>query len=175
MVAGKERKDQASPQFTEVAGNIVAELTDAVCQHGVSALITLGQSQQCRRRNERDAIAAHPIKPGDDRDTESADRHEPMVCDLDARLRRQRQREDFTGSDGADVIRLWKFRDGESSIGKTDRRFGARTAVNSRNLRRNNLAAYRLTIISLSCLVAIPMGRSSGMPAHATSVVSRSP
>ena len=30
-------------------------------------------------------------------------------------------------------------------------------------------------VISFSCLVAMPMGRSSGMPAHARSVVRRSP
>ena len=34
---------------------------------------------------------------------------------------------------------------------------------------------YRLAIISLICLVAMPMGRSSGMPAQARIVVSRSP
>ena len=35
--------------------------------------------------------------------------------------------------------------------------------------------AYRLAIISVSCFVAIPIGRSSGMPAQVSRVVSRSP
>jgi hypothetical protein len=46
IVAGKERKDKATPQFAEVTRDIIAKLADAVGQQGVSARIVLRQAQQ---------------------------------------------------------------------------------------------------------------------------------
>src|SRR6478672_3167874 len=91
VVAGKERKDEPSPQFAEITGDIVAELTDTIGQQRVSARIALGQPQQGRSGNERNAAFACAIKSGNDRDTVSADRHELMFRNLNARVRRKRQ------------------------------------------------------------------------------------
>src|SRR6185503_11229541 len=116
VVAGKERKDEASPQFAEVAGDIVAELPDAVSQQGVSSRIALRQSQQCHGGNERDAILSGAIKSSNHRDAVSTDRYETMFRHLNARLRRERQRENFTRRNIPRVIGLGKFRHCESFI-----------------------------------------------------------
>jgi hypothetical protein len=68
VVAGEQREDEATPQFTEVAGNIVPELTDAIRQHGVGTGLALGQTQQAGRRDVRDADFSCAIKSGDDGD-----------------------------------------------------------------------------------------------------------
>lgn len=106
----------------------MAELPDAVGQHGVCARIAWGQSQQGRRGNERNPIFARAVKPGDDRDALSADCHEPMLRDLNARLCRKCQRKDFTRGNVPRIIRLGKLCDGELFIRQADRRLGARTA-----------------------------------------------
>src|SRR5437016_2118159 len=116
VVAGKQRKDQASPQFAEIAWNIVAELTDAVGQQGVSSRIALRQSQQCHCGNERNAVLAGAIKSSNHRDAVSNDRYEPMFRRLNARLRRERQRENFTRRDVPRVIGFGKLRHCESFI-----------------------------------------------------------
>ena len=51
-----------------------------------------------------------------------------MFRNLNARLCRKRQRENFTHPNVSRIIRLGKFRDGELFVSQTDRRFGARTA-----------------------------------------------
>src|SRR6185503_20050657 len=78
-------------------------------------------------RNERNTVFAHAIKSGDDRDTMSANRHEPMFRDLNARLRLKRKCENFTCRNVPRIIGLGKFCDGESFIRQADRRFGTRT------------------------------------------------
>src|SRR6266568_2762657 len=114
VVAGQQRKDQASPQFAEIDWNIVAELTDAVRQQGVGAWIASRQSQQCHRGNERNAILPRAIKSSNYRDAVSTDRYEPMFRHLNAPLRRERHREDFTPCNVPRVIGLGKLRHCES-------------------------------------------------------------
>src|SRR5438105_14601734 len=116
IVAGKQRKDEASPQFAEVAGDIVPELPDAVGEQRVSARIALRQAEQGHGGNEGNAILADAIKSGDDRDAVSNDRYEPMFRRLNARLRRERQRENFTRRNVPRVIGFGKLRHCESFI-----------------------------------------------------------
>ena len=86
VVAGKEGKNEATPQFAEVASDIVAKLPDAIGQQRVSTWICLGETQQSRSRNKRNTIPANAIKPGDDRDAVSLNRNEPVFRNLNARL-----------------------------------------------------------------------------------------
>ena len=109
VVAGKEREDETTPQFPEVTWDIVAELPDAVREQRVCGLIALGQCQQSRCGNERNTVSAHAIKSGDDRDTMSANRHEPMFRDLNSRLCRKGKRENFTCGNVSRIIRLGKL------------------------------------------------------------------
>ena len=128
VVAGEERKHQASPQFTEIARNIAAELADAIGQQRVGARIALRKSQQGRRGNKRNAVLARAIESGNDRDTMPIDRHEPMLRNLNARAGRKRQRENFARRNVPRIIRLGKLREGEPFIRQRDRRLGPRPA-----------------------------------------------
>ena len=97
VVADEQREDEATPQFAEVAGDIVAKLANAVGQETAGADITLVQPQKgCR--DERDALFSSAIKAGDDGNALPTHWHEPMFRNLDACLCGKRKRENFTRS-----------------------------------------------------------------------------
>ena len=45
VVASQKREDQATPQFAEIPGNVIAELADAVSQLRVGTRVTLRKAQ----------------------------------------------------------------------------------------------------------------------------------
>ena len=120
VVAGEQRENEATPQFAKVAGNIIAELTDAIRQHGVSTKVALGQSQQAGRGDEWDADFSRTIKAGDDGDALAAHWHEPMFRDLDAGLLRQREGKNFARRDVPGIVGLGKLRNGEPVVCQAD-------------------------------------------------------
>jgi hypothetical protein len=95
-------------------------LTDAVRQHGVGTKLALGQSQQAGRRDKGDADFSRTIKPGDDGDALTPNRHQPVFRDLDASLLCQCEGKDFARRDVASVIGLGKFRHSEPVIGQSN-------------------------------------------------------
>src|SRR6185437_1347382 len=112
-----------SPQFAEVASDIVTKLTDAISHERVRTQITWSQAQQTRCRDKRNSVFSHAIKAGDDSDTLPAHRHELMFRDLDARLFGEGERKNFARSNVPSVVGLGKFRDGQSVVSKADRCF----------------------------------------------------
>ena len=72
----------------------------------VSARFPWRQSQQGRGEDERDAVVARAVKPGDDRDTVFPHRHELMFRNLNARLHSEGQRQNLTGGYVPRVVRL---------------------------------------------------------------------
>src|SRR5277367_1927778 len=93
VVAGKQRENEATPQFAEVVGDIVAKLADAVSKHGVGTRIAVVQPQQAGCGDEGYAICSSAIKAGDDSDALIAHGHKPVFRDLNASLCRKRKRE----------------------------------------------------------------------------------
>jgi hypothetical protein len=82
VIAGEQREDEATPQFAEVARDIVAELPDVISQHRRHQG-ALGYTQQTGRRDEWDADFSRSVKTGNDGDTLTAHRHQPVFRDLD--------------------------------------------------------------------------------------------
>ncbi|HEY5041950.1 MAG TPA: hypothetical protein VIK53_08100 [Verrucomicrobiae bacterium] len=98
----------------------MAELADAIRQHGVGTKVASGQTQQTGRRDERDADFSRAIKADNDGDALTTNRHEPMFGDLNPGLASQRQGKDFARRDVAGVIGLGKLRDCKPVIGQRD-------------------------------------------------------
>jgi len=116
IAAGKQRKNEASPQFAEVAWDIVAELPNSIGEQCVSAWIALRQSKQGHGGNEGNTILAGSIKSSNHRHAVSAYRYEPMFRHLNPRLCRKRQRKNFTRRNVPCVIGLWKLRHRETPV-----------------------------------------------------------
>jgi len=128
VVAGEQREYEPSPQFAQIARNIMAELPDAVRQHRVSTSLARRQTKETRRRNKRHTILPRTVKPRDDSYALFADRHALMLSNANASLLSEPERENLPRANIPRIIRFRKFRNGQSLVWQANHRFGPRAA-----------------------------------------------
>jgi hypothetical protein len=103
VVAGEEGKDETPPEFAQVSGNVVAQLSDAVSETSVGTWVIARQSEQAVSGNEGNALLSSAIKSGDHGNIAAANFDQSVFSDRDASLAGQSESENFSGCDIADI------------------------------------------------------------------------